>query len=72
MEPDLVIGCDGAYSAVRKEMMRKPRFNYSQVFSSILFDELGEILHPDLFGGRGGGIGTLPQQPTTPHVFGVF
>ena len=33
VRPDLVIGCDGAFSAVRKEMMKLPRFNYSQGLS---------------------------------------
>ncbi|XP_047736345.1 kynurenine 3-monooxygenase [Hyalella azteca] len=29
---DLIIGCDGAYSAVRKEMLKRPQFNYSQQY----------------------------------------
>ncbi|GBM77103.1 Kynurenine 3-monooxygenase [Araneus ventricosus] len=29
---DLLIGCDGAYSAVRKQMLRTPRFNHSQSY----------------------------------------
>ncbi|KFM79392.1 Kynurenine 3-monooxygenase, partial [Stegodyphus mimosarum] len=29
---DLLIGCDGAYSAVRRQMLKKPRFNYSQFY----------------------------------------
>ncbi|KAF2361735.1 Kynurenine 3-monooxygenase [Trinorchestia longiramus] len=29
---DLIIGCDGAYSAVRKEMLKQPQFNYSQTY----------------------------------------
>ena len=40
VEPDLVIGCDGAYSAVRKEMMRRPRFNYSQEYIPHAYMEL--------------------------------
>ncbi|XP_037072933.1 kynurenine 3-monooxygenase-like isoform X2 [Pollicipes pollicipes] len=31
-EADLVLGCDGAYSAVRRQMMKMPRFNYSQTY----------------------------------------
>jgi hypothetical protein len=27
---DLIIGCDGAHSAVRTHLMKKPRFDYSQ------------------------------------------
>eukprot|EP00088_Acartia_fossae_P015834 TRINITY_DN18778_c0_g1_i1.p1 TRINITY_DN18778_c0_g1~~TRINITY_DN18778_c0_g1_i1.p1 ORF type:complete len:473 (+),score=142.57 TRINITY_DN18778_c0_g1_i1:30-1448(+) len=40
VNPDLVIGCDGAYSAVRKEMMRKPRFDYSQEYIPHAYMEL--------------------------------
>merc|ERR1711992_473200 len=40
VKPDLVIGCDGAFSAVRKEMMRKPRFNYSQTYIPHAYMEL--------------------------------
>lgn len=29
---DLFIGCDGAYSKVRQEMMKKTLFDYEQVF----------------------------------------
>ncbi|XP_059841660.1 kynurenine 3-monooxygenase-like [Hypanus sabinus] len=29
---DLVVGCDGAFSTVRKQFMRQPRFNYSHVY----------------------------------------
>ena len=29
-EADLLIGCDGAYSAMRKQMMKRPMFNYNQ------------------------------------------
>lgn len=28
---DLICGTDGAYSSIRKEFMKKARFNYSQV-----------------------------------------
>ncbi|XP_054432684.1 LOW QUALITY PROTEIN: kynurenine 3-monooxygenase [Pteronotus mesoamericanus] len=27
---DLIVGCDGAYSTVRAQLMKKPRFDYSQ------------------------------------------
>jgi len=40
VNPDLIIGCDGAYSTVRKEMMRKPRFNYSQEYIPHAYMEL--------------------------------
>lgn len=29
---DLVVGCDGAFSAVRREMLKRPGFNYSQTY----------------------------------------
>jgi len=29
---DVLIGCDGAYSAVRKKMLKRPHFNYNQTY----------------------------------------
>ncbi|OXB61458.1 hypothetical protein ASZ78_010214 [Callipepla squamata] len=29
---DLIVGCDGAFSTVRKQFMRQTRFNYSQEY----------------------------------------
>ncbi|XP_059002686.1 LOW QUALITY PROTEIN: kynurenine 3-monooxygenase [Mustela lutreola] len=29
---DLIVGCDGAYSTVRSHLMKKPRFDYSQLY----------------------------------------
>ena len=55
VEPDLVIGCDGAFSAVRKEMMKRPRFNYSQTYIPHAYMELcippvdGEFAMPENF-----------------------
>jgi kynurenine 3-monooxygenase len=40
VKPDLIVGCDGAYSAVRKEMMKRPRFNYSQEYIPHAYMEL--------------------------------
>ena len=40
VEPDLVIGCDGAFSAVRKEMMKRARFDYSQTYIPHAYMEL--------------------------------
>jgi len=40
VKADLVIGCDGAFSAVRKEMMKRPRFNYSQEYIPHAYMEL--------------------------------
>lgn len=37
---DLVIGSDGAFSAVRAEMVKQPRFNYSQQYISAGYKEI--------------------------------
>uniref|UniRef100_A0A3B3C5L9 Kynurenine 3-monooxygenase n=1 Tax=Oryzias melastigma TaxID=30732 RepID=A0A3B3C5L9_ORYME len=29
---DLIVGCDGAFSAIRKQFLRRSRFNYSQTY----------------------------------------
>ena len=34
---DLFVGCDGAYSAVRRNLMRKVRMDYSQVQSFAMY-----------------------------------
>ncbi|CAG0905887.1 unnamed protein product, partial [Darwinula stevensoni] len=31
-EANLIVGCDGAYSAVRRQMTKRPMFNYSQEY----------------------------------------
>ena len=40
VRPDLVIGCDGAFSTIRKEMMKRPRFDYSQEYIPHAYMEL--------------------------------
>ena len=40
VRPHLIVGCDGAYSAVRKEMMKRPRFNFSQEYIPHAYMEL--------------------------------
>ncbi|KAG8583283.1 hypothetical protein GDO81_008355 [Engystomops pustulosus] len=37
---DLIVGCDGAFSAVRKQFMKKIRFNYSHVYIPHGYKEL--------------------------------
>eukprot|EP01135_Chromosphaera_perkinsii_P006762 Nk52_evm10s578 gene=Nk52_evmTU10s578 len=37
---DLIVGCDGAFSAVRKLMMKRPRFNYQQEYIPHGYKEL--------------------------------
>ncbi|KAK5600533.1 hypothetical protein CRENBAI_017527 [Crenichthys baileyi] len=32
VQADLIVGCDGAFSAVRKQFLRHSRFNYSQTY----------------------------------------
>ncbi|XP_055495545.1 kynurenine 3-monooxygenase-like isoform X1 [Leucoraja erinacea] len=37
---DLVVGCDGAFSTVRRQFMRQPRFDYSHVYIPHGYKEL--------------------------------
>ncbi|KAM5164510.1 kynurenine 3-monooxygenase [Mantella aurantiaca] len=37
---DLIVGCDGAFSVVRKQFMKKTRFNYSHVYIPHGYKEL--------------------------------
>ncbi|XP_041418728.1 kynurenine 3-monooxygenase isoform X2 [Xenopus laevis] len=39
-QTDLIVGCDGAFSVVRKQFMRKSRFNYSHVYIPHGYKEL--------------------------------
>ncbi|XP_064174169.1 kynurenine 3-monooxygenase [Anguilla rostrata] len=32
IKADLIVGCDGAFSAIRKQFLRQSRFNYSQTY----------------------------------------
>lgn len=32
IDADLIVGCDGAFSAIRKQFLRRSRFNYSQTY----------------------------------------
>uniref|UniRef100_A0A8C7DAI7 Kynurenine 3-monooxygenase n=1 Tax=Oncorhynchus kisutch TaxID=8019 RepID=A0A8C7DAI7_ONCKI len=32
IQADLIVGCDGAFSAIRKQFLRQSRFNYSQTY----------------------------------------
>lgn len=32
IQAHLIVGCDGAFSAVRKQFLRRSRFNYSQTY----------------------------------------
>ncbi|XP_046652495.1 kynurenine 3-monooxygenase-like [Daphnia pulicaria] len=39
-QADLILGTDGAYSAVRKQFMKRPRFNYQQEYIPCYYLEL--------------------------------
>lgn len=32
LQADLIVGCDGAFSAIRKQFLRRSRFDYSQTY----------------------------------------
>ncbi|KAI4812684.1 hypothetical protein KUCAC02_024052 [Chaenocephalus aceratus] len=32
IQADLIVGCDGAFSSIRKQFLRRSRFNYSQTY----------------------------------------
>lgn len=32
IQADLIVGCDGAFSATRKQFLRRSRFDYSQTY----------------------------------------
>ncbi|GJM26739.1 MAG: kynurenine 3-monooxygenase [Phycisphaerae bacterium] len=56
----LVIGCDGAYSAVRKRMQRLDRFDYSQSYLKHGYKELCIPAKPD---------GTHALEPNALHIW---
>lgn len=51
IDADLIVGCDGAFSAIRKQFLRRSRFNYSQTYIPHGYMELtmppidGEVRH---------------------------
>ena len=45
VKADMVFGCDGAFSTVRKAMMRKPWFNYRSVLFAY-FKTVGQRIAP--------------------------
>ena len=52
IKADLIVGCDGAFSAIRKQFLRRSRFNYSQTYIPHGYMELtmppmnGEVSSP--------------------------
>ncbi|XP_020627664.1 kynurenine 3-monooxygenase-like [Orbicella faveolata] len=47
VDADLVLGCDGAYSALRRELMKRPRFDFSQEYIPHGYKELCLAPTPD-------------------------
>ena len=47
LKPDVIFGADGAFSAVRKQMMRQDRFNYEQFYLPHGYKELFIPAGPD-------------------------
>jgi kynurenine 3-monooxygenase len=47
VESDVVIGCDGSASAIRNEMLKLPRFNFSQQYLDYGYKELTIPAGPD-------------------------
>ncbi len=47
MQADLIVGADGAYSAMRRELMRKTRMNFSQEYIEHGYMELTIPATPD-------------------------
>ena len=39
-KPDFILGCDGAFSTIRKAFMRQPWFDYSQTYIPHAYIEL--------------------------------
>ncbi|XP_060639659.2 kynurenine 3-monooxygenase [Anolis sagrei] len=56
---DLIVGCDGAFSTVRKQFMRQTRFNYSQTYIPHGYKEL-KILPKD---------GDFAMEPNFLHIW---
>jgi kynurenine 3-monooxygenase len=51
-DADLVIGCDGAYSSLRRSFMTHPRFDYAQEYIEHGYVELNILpTHDDKVGG---------------------
>ncbi|XP_076361925.1 kynurenine 3-monooxygenase cn isoform X1 [Tachypleus tridentatus] len=46
-QANLIVGCDGAFSAVRRQMLKRPRFNYSQTYIPHGYMELTIPATPD-------------------------
>ncbi|XP_022794600.1 kynurenine 3-monooxygenase-like [Stylophora pistillata] len=40
VDAEIILGCDGAYSAVRRELMKRPRFDFSQEYIPHGYKEL--------------------------------
>lgn len=65
VESDLIIGTDGAFSAVRAKMMKTDRFEYSQTYLTHGYKELHIPPVPD----GGGKFGGFALDPTALHIW---
>lgn len=64
---DLVVGADGAYSAVRAAMQKNERFNYSQDFLGHGYKELH--IPPVVGAGAGGPHAPFAMEPNALHIW---
>lgn len=64
--PDLTVGADGAYSAVRTEMMRQSRMDYSRTYITHGYKELNM---PPVDKGDGHGLRFAMDVPNALHIW---
>lgn len=75
IQADFIVGCDGAFSATRKQFLRRSRFNYSQTYIPHGYVELtmplrnGDVsdcnpLRPVTF--------TIMRKTSTPYLISSF
>ena len=65
VEADLIVGTDGAYSAVRQKMMKSDRFEYSQSYLRHGYKEL----HIPAVAFGGGAFGGYAMEPHALHIW---
>ena len=61
LQADLIVGCDGAFSTIRKQFLRRSRFNFSQTYIPHGYLEL--TMPP-----VAGEVNLLPPSPPTPQT----
>jgi len=65
VDADLIVGTDGAFSAVRQRMMKSDRFEYSQSYLRHGYKEL----HIPAVAGGGGAFGGYAMEPNALHIW---